>query len=282
VFLSAIEGEVQMIKTRFTAFAVMFMAATCHLTHADVVVGGFDAARGGFESLAPGEDSALASDISSAYPGTTFKFANTLTAAFLSSVQVAILGVATTNTSAVTPLSTSEQSALFNFVLGGGTALIFADNSTFASGAPATNASFLSPFGVTIAGTLGGGQTAPIIDPTGPLTGPFPVSSFFGNVTGFFSNVGQGMVLANFGVGEPAIDYFAPGVLGPNSGALVLFADSNAMIAGDSLTTTNLNLVLNAFGTFQLTTPEPSSWVLMLLGCGGAGLVNYVKRRKRA
>ena len=179
-----------------------------------MIVGGFDASRGGFESLAPGQDSALATDISTAYPGTTFTFSNTLTSTFLSGVQVAILGVATTDASAVTPLSTSEQSALLNFVLAGGTALIFADNSTFASGAPATNASFLSPFGVTITGTLSGTQTAPIINPTGPLTSPYSVSSFVGNFTGYFSNIGQGQVLANFGAGEPAIDYFAPGVLG--------------------------------------------------------------------
>ena len=154
-----------MSKFCVAVLAAMFAAATSQFAAAGLVVGGFDAARGGFESLAPGEDSALASDISSAYPGTTFSFANTLTPSFLSGVQAVILGVATTDTSAVTPLSTSEQSALLNFVLGGGTALIFADNSTFASGAAATNASFVSPFGVTITGTLNGGQTAPIINP---------------------------------------------------------------------------------------------------------------------
>lgn len=279
--LSPLAGEVQMSKLRVAALAAMFAAATCHFAHAGgVVVGGFDAARGGFESLAPGEDSALANDISSAYPGTTFNFTSTLTPTFLSSVQVAILGVGTTETSAVTPLSASEQSALLNFVLGGGTALIFADNSTFASNAPTTNASFVSPFGVTITGTLNGGQTAPIIDPTGPLTSPYPVSAFFGTYTGYFSNIGQGMVLANFGVGEPAIDYFAPGVLGPHSGAVVLFADSEAMVAGDGLTSTNLNLILNAFNLS--TVPEPSTWVMMLLGSGGAGLATYLQRRKRA
>jgi PEP-CTERM motif len=280
--LAPLAGEVQLIKTRVAALAAI-LAALCPFAHASgVVVGGFNAARGGFESLAPGEDSALANDISSAYPGTTFNFTSTLTPTFLSGVQVAILGVATTDFSAVTPLSTSEQSALLNFVLGGGTALIFADNSTFASNAPTTNASFLSPFGVTITGTLNGGQTAPIINPTGPLTSPYAVSAFFGNYTGYFSNIGQGMVLANFGVGEPAIDYFAPGVLGPHSGAVVLFADSDAMVAGDGLTSTNLNLVLNAFNTYQLSVPEPSTWVMMLLGSGGAGLATYLKRRQRA
>ena len=272
-----------MSKTRIAALAAMFAAVTCQLAHAGgVVVGGFDAARGGFESLAPGEDSTLANDISSAYPGTTFNFTSTLTPTFLSGVQVAILGVATTDTSAVTPLSTSEQSALLNFVLGGGTALIFADNSTFASNAPTTNASFLSPFGVSITGTLNGGQTAPIINPTGPLTSPYPVSAFYGYYTGYFSNIGQGMVLANFGAGEPAIDYFAPGVLGPHSGSVVLFADSDAMVAGDGLTTTNLNLILNAFGTYQLSVPEPSTWVMMVLGFGGVSLAAYLNKRKRA
>ncbi len=270
-----------MSKTRVAALAAMFAAVTCQIAHAsNVVVGGFNAARGGFESLAPGEDSALASDISSAYPGTTFDFTSTLTPTFLSGVQVAILGVGTTDTSAVTPLSSSEQSALLNFVLGGGTALIFADNSTFDPNAPATNASFLSPFGVTIKGTLDGGQTAPIINPTGPLTSPYPVSAFYGNYTGYFSNTGQGMVLANFGVGEPAIDYFAPGVLGPHSGAVVLFADSDAMVAGDGLTSTNLNLILNAFHTYQLSVPEPSAWVMMLLGSGVIGFTIHSKRRE--
>jgi hypothetical protein len=99
------------------------------------VIAGFDAMRGGFESLAPGEDTGLANDISMAFPGTTFEFANALTPSFLSSANVAILGVATSDFSAITPLSASEQSALHNFVLNGGTAIIFADNDSFDSGA---------------------------------------------------------------------------------------------------------------------------------------------------
>ena len=63
---------------------------------------------------------------------------------------------------------------------------------------------------------------------------------------------------------------------------VVLFADSDAMVAGDALTSTNLNLILNAFETYQLSVPEPSTWVLMLLGFGGVGLAAYLKKRKRA
>ena len=88
------------------------------------------------------------------------------------------------------------------------------------------------------------------------------------------------MSLANFGTGEPAIDYIAPGLLGSHSGGVVLFADSDAMVAGDALTSTNLNLILNAFYAPSVV-PEPSSGVMMLLGSGGAGLATYLKRRKR-
>jgi hypothetical protein len=277
-----LEEEILMTKSRIALLVAMFAVGPCHLAHAgSVVVGGFNAARGGFESLAPGEDSTLASDISSAFPGTTFKFTGTLTPTFLSGSQVVILGVATTDSSAVAPLSSSEQSVMRNFVLGGGTALIFADNSTFSANAPATNASFLSPFGVSITGTLTGGRTAPIINSTGPLTSPYPVTAFFGNYTGYFNNIGQGTVLANFGAGEPAIDYFAPGVLGPHSGAVVLFADSDAMVAGDALTSTNLNLVLNAFATHQLSVPEPSTWLMVLLASVVASLGTYLNSRWR-
>lgn len=247
------------------------------------VVGGLNAAAGGFESLAPGEDSALANDISTAFPGTTFQFTGTLTPAFLSGVNVVIMGDATTDSSAIAPLSASAQTALFNFVLGGGTAILFSDNSTFDPNAPAVNASLVSPFGVTAAGTLSGGVAAPILNLTGPLTGPFtPVTSFTTNYPGYYTNTGGGTVLAEFNnnPSEAAIDYFAPGFFGPGSGAVVLFSDSNAMIAGDALTTTNLNVVLNALaltGTTATAAPEPGT--LTLFGAA-AGLLAVMSRKR--
>jgi len=266
------------------AFALCFALAG-PVSAGSVVVGGFDASRGGFESLATGEDTALATDISTAYPGTTFSFANTLTPSFLSGVNVVILGNATSNSSAITPLTSSEQTALQNFVLNGGTALIFTDNSTFDANAPAVNASLLSPFGITAAGTLIGYLNAPILNPSGPLTGPFtPVTQFATLDPGYFTNTNGGQVLAQFAPGEAAIDYFAPGALGPNSGAAVFFSDSDAMVAGQALTTTNENLVLNAFGTYALTSPvpEPSTWAMMLLGSAGVGFMAYRRKSKPA
>ena len=141
----------------------------------------------------------------------------------------------------------------------GGTALIFSDNNTFDSNAPAANASLLSPFGVTATGTLSGSVNAPILHANGPLTGPFtPVTQFATNYPGYYSNTGAGTVLAdlNGNASEAAMDYFATGTFASGSGAVVLFSDSDAMVAGDSLTTTNLNLILNAPRTYGYSSSD--------------------------
>jgi|SRR5579871_448334 len=275
-----------LLRSCLLASIGLFVSTAASVKAGPFVVGGFTAARGGFESLAPGEDSALAADITTAFPGTTFDFTDTLTSSFLTGVNVGIFGVATSDGSAITPLTASEQTALLNFVLGGGTALIFADNSLFNASAPAANASLLSPFGVSVTGTLIGTVNAPILNPTGALTGPFPVTQFATNFPGYFNNTGGGTVLAdlNGNPAEPAIVRFAPGQLGPGSGAVVFFSDSDAMVAGDSLTTTNLNLILNAFAMAQTADPtipadaalpEPSTLSLVGLALGGLAVLRH-------
>jgi hypothetical protein len=52
-------------------FAIICTALPAHAS--PFVVGGFNAARGGFESLVPGEDWALATDITSAFPAQRFR-----------------------------------------------------------------------------------------------------------------------------------------------------------------------------------------------------------------
>jgi hypothetical protein len=242
---------------------------------AQLVIGGFDLARGGFESLAPGGDTTLANDIITAIPGTTFSFSNTLTPSFLAGVNAVILGVATTESSAITPLTSSEQTALHNFVLNGGTAVMYTDNATYDANAPVVSASFLTPFGLTATGTLLPPANPAILNPSGPLTHPFtPVTDFTTLDAGFYNNTGTGTVLAQFAPGEAAIDYFAPGTLGLHSGTAVFFSDSNTL-SNDTLTTSNLNLLLNALPT---AVPEPSPW--SMIAVGGVALVGIMLRKK--
>jgi hypothetical protein len=242
---------------------------------AQLKIGGFDPSRGGFESLASGDNSTLVNDITKAIPGTTFSFSNTLTPSFLAGVNAVILGVGTSHTSAVTPLTSSEQTALHNFVLNGGTALMYTDNSTFDPNAPVVNASFLTPFGLTTTGTLFPPANPPILNPSGPLTHPFtPVTNFTTLDAGFYNDTGTGTVLAQFAPGEAAIDYFARGTLGPHSGTAVFFSDSNSLSV-DTLTTSNVNLLLNGLATV----PEPSPW--SMIAVGGVALVGIMLRKKR-
>jgi len=256
---------------------LLFIAALWTMpgtARAQLVIGSFDASRGGFTSLASGDNSTLVNDIKTAIPGTTLSFSNTLTPTFLAGVNAVILGVATTETSEITPLTFSEQTALHNFVLNGGTALMYTDNDTFDPNAPVVNASFLTPFGLTTTGTIPPPANPAILNPSGPLTHPFtPVTDFTTLVSGFYNNPGTGTVLAQFAPGEAAIDYFAPGTLGPHSGTAVFFSDSNT-ISNDTLTTSNLNLLLNGLPAV----PEPSPW--SMIAVGGVALVGIMLRKK--
>ena len=246
------------------------------------MIGGFDFDRGGEESLIPSENATLSAEISSAFPGATFQFTSELTPQFFSGIQVAIFGVATAPRSSVNPLTTSEQSALLNFVLGGGTALIFADNTGYSAESPTTNASFLSPFGVTMTGNLGGVLTAPLVNPTGPLTGPYPAQRGLWKLPRILQRYRTGDGAGQLRRGRAGRRLSAPGVLGPHSGTLVLFADSDALFAGDPVAAMDLNLILNAIDSYQSSVPEPSTWVTMLLGVGGVGVAVYLKKRRGA
>ena len=62
---------------------ILGIAALWTVPGSALTIGGFDVARGGFESLEAGAGSTLANDIVTAIPGTTFSFSNTLTPSFL-------------------------------------------------------------------------------------------------------------------------------------------------------------------------------------------------------
>ena len=214
-----------------------------------LVVGGFNSSRigtFGIDNNAP-----LRQAVVNAFPGSTFLTAPALTSAYLGTINALMIGTLTTDSSAVNPLSAAEQTALVSFVKGGGTALLFTDNSTFASQAPAANNSFLAPFGLSAVGTLNGFQASTIVNSSNAvITGPFGIATRFDtNFPGWFDNTGSAIVLSKLVAnGQPDLAVLLPGALGPGSGAVVFFADQNNISHNSSsqAQTNGLVLILNS------------------------------------
>jgi hypothetical protein len=211
-----------------------------------IVVGGFDVSRGGQESIL--SQGPLQSAITAAFRGTTFSGSPSLTPSYLSSVNAVILGVAYDGDDSITGLSPSEQTALVNFVKAGGTVLLYTE-SDFSDIFTAANTSFLAPFGLASTGYLVGPEPTTVVALSNPvINGPFGVATGFTNVfTGWFSSLGSAQELITFDTnGQPTVAVLMPGALGPGSGAVVFFSDSNFLLGsflGDPNDTT---LVLNS------------------------------------
>ena len=232
------------------------------------VIGGWDASRGGDYSLSAGATAAqLRSLIATDFPGATITGTPTLTSSYLSTVNVLVIAAAFTgNNVAITPLSSAEQAALDNFVLGGGTAILISDNN-FAY--QAASNSFNSVFGVNVTGDLTGNQNGTVTNTTNPVTnGPFGLATgFAGNFPGYFDSLGSSAVsLGTWQVnGIPGVAEIAPGVLGPHSGAVVFFSDSFP-IDELGLNAGNPILIANALALGISAVPEPSAAILMAVG----------------
>jgi hypothetical protein len=246
---------------------------------ASTMIGGFDASRGGLESLANSySETGLRDAIASAFPGSIFTSSATLTSSYLSTLNLVILGVGAGELAAIQPLSTAEQDALKGFVQSGGSAIIFTDNSSFdvadplGNQASTANNSLLAPFGLDSTGTLPAAETA-LVTPGGTFltTGAGGTASQLDTSNpGWFDVTGNSTVFATYvSNGQAAGAYFGPGALGVGSGAVIFFADSSIMVDGIR-TSNDLSLILNAVG-FGLAsdappTPEPASWALIGLG----------------
>ncbi len=234
-----------------------------------LAVGGFNAARGGGGSIAT--DTGLQSLILGQFPGSTFSSTATLTSSYLSTISDLIISVAAADNVAITPLSASEQTALVNFVDAGGTALLFTDNSTFDSTAPTVNNSFLSPFGLSAAGTLNGVNSSTIVNSSNPVvTGPAGTATGFDtNYPGWFSSLGSALEIAKLTANnEPDLAVLLPGALAPGSGAVVFFADGNNLGGGGASDSNDNILILNSLALkgSAVATPEPTSAILVLAG----------------
>jgi hypothetical protein len=211
------------------------------------VIAGWDTGRGGNYSLNHTDSTQAQNDLQAKYSDLDLRALGELTAANLADVDVVVLSSVKGNSGAITPwLSEAEQDALYDFVLGGGCAILFPDNSTFAGGNSDTaNESLIDRFGLDIMGTLSGGYNATVTSAPSPVTSG--VASYSGNYAGWFDGTGGATVLAKLSDSQPSLVEFAPGDLGTGSGRVVVFSDANVFFGGGAgRYSSNTQLFLNS------------------------------------
>lgn len=247
---------------------------------AAITVGSFDASRAGEANLATGIfTTQLRASLAANFPGSTIATTPSLTPAFLSSVDVMIVASAN-NFDGITPLSPAEQSALFNHVLGGGTAMILAEEYLDHTSAQ----SLLTPFGVTIADDGRSGlQYGTILNPAHPLfDGPFGVQSQFAVLgSGIFTSLGPYATSLSTmdSTGFPILATIEAGALGPGSGRVILLPDATPFAdpIAEGYFSEAETLFLNSIA---FLVPEPTSYALGGIGLVALGLVGRRRRRK--
>lgn len=259
---------------RIIALAISLLSISASSIHA-AVIGGWDLSRGGPYSLSAGSFTApLRTGLSNTFPGTTSTGSSTLTAGYLANVDLLVVTAAYSDSQPITPLSPAEQTALMNFVLGGGNALILGERSDFS---PLVNPTLVNPFGPNINGTTMLNPQAVVSNPlSAPFTaGPFGVVTTLSTANpGWFDSLGGAIPVATLTLNNmPVLAYFPENALGPGSGRVVISADSD-------IYTQNTTLIFNTFQYLTQPVPEPST-----LAIGGIGLTLFswvALRRKRA
>jgi hypothetical protein len=243
---------------------------------AGLVVGGFDGTRAGSDNIIDGSsaNNAVASLLEH-FPDTSLVGTPQMTPAFLEGVDILVLTPAAT-------LSAAEQAAFLGFVNNGGRALLLADGygDYFDR-----SLSYLEPLGVwydrlptrDVIKTLPIAPSHPVID------GPFGVvAEVYVANAGMFTGLGP---YAHSLIEIPATSksVFAvieQGALGPNSGRIAMFADSNAFLdpenGGSFFTESHIALFLNSINF--LAVPEPSSLTLVGAACAMGGVFAGLRR----
>ena len=196
-----------------------------------LVIGSFNPARGGIESLKSSEVAGLRAAINHMFHP-EFRYTAKLTKKFLAKVNVMVIGVAYAISGSITPLSSKEQAALLTFAKHGGTVIIFADNSDFQD----ADNSVLAAFGLSATGKLEGDQTATWVNfSNNPIAkGPAGTSQQLDTYyPGWFNGLGSAQDIADLpGSGPAAAALLPTGALGAQSGPVVFFSDSSLMLDG--------------------------------------------------
>lgn len=251
----------------FTAIAACSFTASAP---AALSIGGWDSTRAGATyNIFDGTGYAgLRASLVSSFSGATFTGTGTLTSAYLSGVNLLIIQAILGGSNApISALSAAEQTALFDFVKNGGTAIIATENG-FAYAA--ASASLVSPFGITDSGAnLSGTQTCTITNPTGnPVTsGPYgTTSSLTYGFCGAYSAMGSYATSIGTIGGLTGLAYIPQNAIQPGSGSVTFFSDTLSGVAPSN------SLISNVASTV----PEPSAALLGLLG----GLAMLARRRR--
>jgi hypothetical protein len=267
-----------MILQAVTVASVLVPTVICN--GAGLVIGTFDTTRSSTANVASGpyaEEARAA--IATNFPGSSFLTSPTLTPQFLSQINILLITADKTDTVGITPLSASEQTAMVNYVIAGGSAFLLADGYFLTSAQ-----SLVSPFGVTLVddGKSGYQSVTPTTHLHPVINGPFGDTTqitMYG--AGLFTNLGPHAVsLATMdSTHQPVLATIESHALGSSSGRVILMADSTTFAdSGDGgFFTEHKTLFLNSMQ--YLAVPEPSGWVLAVFA--GLTFAGTALARKR-
>jgi len=245
------------------------------------VVGSFNEARGGFDSLDDPGQAAQKGLILALHPEVTFSSTSTLTSAYLSTVNTMIIGDGFDVSHTIAALSASEQSALFQFVSGGGNLVVFTENSNYdlANGA-ATRASLIGPFGLATTGWIVNDTANIVAPPTHPIAlGPGgPLTHFDLHNTGWLTSLGPyaHTIAIETATLMPVMAAIERGAISPTSGRAVFLTDSSVFDPGFA------NGPILAANLVGYLVPEPGLVPQAVLAVLGFATFVGVYRRKAA
>jgi hypothetical protein len=208
-----------------------------------------------FDPILGGNFAEMRSTLTTNFPGTTFTSLPTLTLS-LGSYDLIVL----TRFNAQS-LQTAEQTAIRNYVLGGGNLLYVGE--AFAG---VSNDTFTLPFGIAMVPDTTTNiplAFATYTNPTHPfLNGPFgaPPNPPSGSVAAQITTLGPTVEMARWNGGGVAISAFDRNTIGPGAGFGIFLTDVNMMTPGRYAPEVD-PMVSNA-----LATPEPSTVVCLAFG----------------
>ena len=228
-----------------------------------LLIGGFDVGRSGHISFPSGDYFSQArASVNASLGPVEFHSFPTLTFSNLEPLDVLVLAPGTTHSSAAPPLSPSEQTALRDYVLSGGGAVILADNYSYATGAEVEETALLNPFGLAGCCTLFGTVLAIVPTPEAHAltSGRFGTASNFSQLyPGGITDLGPyAHSLATNALGT-ALAAIETGAMGTGAGRVAVFSDGNTFADdGDIGTyTQNRGLFLNTVDWVRRVSRRP-------------------------